>query len=340
MQQVQRIIRRAAKMAFIVRSRDEVRTVAEGMASGRVAPVFTVSNVTGEGMELVRALLATLPPRCALPISRGPVLADPASAAAAAAAEATTAASAEEGRVDAHASLATLPAEFHIDSTYLITGVGLVLAGTLVTGRVAANQTMLLGPDRAGEFRPVLVRTIHSHRVPLASVGTGQSAAFAIRSLVKKDALKRTDIRKGTMLLAPELEPFAVWEFDAEVLVLHHQTTIAVGYAPQVHCGVVRQAAKIVGIELLRPAVSRDSIDETEGGGGAAVTAATADAPAGPVLRTGERAKVRFRFLYYAEYLVPGRMILFREGSAKGVGRILSVDRMARRRGEESGTRD
>jgi GTPase len=42
-------------------------------------------------------------------------------------------------------------------------------------------------------------------------------------------------------------------------------------------------------------------------------------------LKTGERALVRFRFLYFADYLLPGSTFLFREGRAKGIGKVLKV---------------
>ncbi len=38
-------------------------------------------------------------------------------------------------------------------------------------------------------------------------------------------------------------------EFEAEVVVLNHSTTIAVGYQPVIHCGVLRQSAEIISIE-------------------------------------------------------------------------------------------
>lgn len=42
--------------------------------------------------------------------------------------------------------------------------------------------------------------------------------------------IKRQDIRKGMILAGQELEPRATWEFDADVLVLHHPTTISSKY--------------------------------------------------------------------------------------------------------------
>jgi GTPase len=91
------------------------------------------------------------------------------------------------------------------------------------------------------------------------------------------------------------LPPKAYREFEASVIILHHQTTIAVGYQPVIHSGVMRQSAEIISIE------GREA------------------------LRTGEKARVRFRFAYFAEYLIPGSTFIFREGRAKGIGTIIET---------------
>jgi GTPase len=42
-------------------------------------------------------------------------------------------------------------------------------------------------------------------------------------------------------------------------------------------------------------------------------------------LRRGDRARVRFRFMFYAEYVEPGAVFVFRDGRAKGLGRVKEV---------------
>lgn len=37
-------------------------------------------------------------------------------------------------------------------------------------------------------------------------------------------------------------------EFDANVVILHHSTTVLPGYQPVLHCGVLRQSAQILSI--------------------------------------------------------------------------------------------
>lgn len=42
----------------------------------------------------------------------------------------------------------------------------------------------------------------------------------------------------------------AHWEFTAEIVILHHQTTMSRGYSPVMHIGVITQAAKIIDIKV------------------------------------------------------------------------------------------
>jgi hypothetical protein len=91
------------------------------------------------------------------------------------------------------------------------------------------------------------------------------------------------------------LGPKACWQFEAEIRVLYHSTTIASNYEPVVHTPTARQAARI-------------QLHDGE-----------------TVLRTGDHATVRFHFLYRPEYLKIGHRIVFREGRTKGIGTITAV---------------
>ena len=42
--------------------------------------------------------------------------------------------------------------------------------------------------------------------------------------------LKRSQLRKGMVMVNPVLEPKACWEFEGDILILHHPTTISVKY--------------------------------------------------------------------------------------------------------------
>jgi len=116
------------------------------------------------------------------------------------------------------------PAEFQIDEIYSVPGVGTVVSGTCYKGRIQMNDTLLLGPDLIGQFRPVIVKGVHRKRMPVKEVRSGQTASFALKKI------KRSELRKGMYLLSEKLHPSSSWEFEGEILVLHHPTTISVNY--------------------------------------------------------------------------------------------------------------
>lgn len=58
-------------------------------------------------------------------------------------------------------------------------------------------------------------------------VVAGQTAALALKRV------KRSQVRKGMVLVDEKLKPKASWEFDADIAILTHSTTIQPRY--QVH---------------------------------------------------------------------------------------------------------
>ena len=77
-------------------------------------------------------------------------------------------------------------------------------------------------------------------------------------------------------------------------MVLFHSTTIKENYQAMVHCDGIRQTARIVNMDK-------------------------------SILRTGDRAIVRFRFMQSPEYVKLGSKVLFREGRTKGLGKIVGI---------------
>ncbi|KAK8771738.1 hypothetical protein V5799_025018, partial [Amblyomma americanum] len=175
------------KIPVVVHSADDVVVCATNFVSERLCPIFQVSNVTGENLLLLKMFLNLLSTR--MP------------------------------------NLDSEPAEFQVDDTYSVPGVGTVVSGTTLKGVIRLNEVLLLGPDPLGHFQPVAVKSIHRKRMPVKEVHSGQTASFALKKQVK-----RSDIRKGMVLVSAKLEPKSCWEFEGEILVLHHPTTISPRY--------------------------------------------------------------------------------------------------------------
>ncbi|XJO76128.1 hypothetical protein BDV3_006698 [Batrachochytrium dendrobatidis] len=180
------------------------------------------------------------------------------------------------------------PSEFQITETFSVPGVGTVVSGTVISGIIHTGDSLMLGPDFLGQFVPVTVKSIQRKRVNTPCAAAGQSASFGLKKV------KRSGLRKGMIMINKSLNPKAVMEFEAKILILYHSTTIAYKYQAMLHCGGVRQTARIVGMDK-------------------------------QILRTGDRAVVRFRFMQYPEYLKLGAKLLFREGRTKGIGKVLRV---------------
>jgi len=238
------------KVPVMVRTGDDVVLSATNFVSERLCPIFQVSNVTGENMDFLKMFLNLL-------TTRSP-------------------------------NTNSEPAEFQIDDTYSVPGVGTVISGTTLRGTVRTNDSLLLGPDPLGHFQAIAVKSIHRKRMPVTEVKSGQTASFSLKKI------KRSQIRKGMVMVAPSLDPECCYEFEGEILVLHHPTTISTKYQAMVHCGSIRQTASIIRMSS-------------------------------ECLRTGDKAQVLFRFVKHPEYLKEGQRLVFREGRTKAVGNVTKI---------------
>ena len=106
-----------------------------------------------------------------------------------------------------------------------------------------------------GEFRQIIIKSIHFKRISIEEIDSGNSCCFLIKAVDSKNPIKRDYIRKGMVIIDKSSDFKTVRQFEAEVIILHHATTIKPKYQAVVHSGVVRQTAQVVSIkdkELLR----------------------------------------------------------------------------------------
>lgn len=281
-------------------------------------PVFLISSVTGQGLDLLRRFLRALP--------RSPTWAE-----------------AREDRI----------AEVHIDASLDVEGVGCVLAGAIDRGRVSVGDRMLLGPLReSGVFEMVVIRSLHLHKVPVRSVGAGQCVtltfapeaeeAICLEGLLCPESPNEgppcsplqggqgveicenakinherdvgegsvderlfisggpraltTKTYKGIVLVSPAACPVAAFEFEAEIVVLSDtHGPLSCNLEPSLHIHKTRQTAKLLSIDQGR----RSSAGK------------------------GETVHCRFRFLFHAEYVRVGMMIVVRIGRTVAVGWVV-----------------
>jgi len=215
------------------------------------------------------------------------------------------------------------PAEVQIDSIYYVQGAGTVVGGMVVAGRMReAHEHLLLGPDSSGRFEPVHLRSIHAKRVLVRAVDAGHSAGFALRKV------RRDSVRTGMVLIDARANPTAHLEFEVDMYVLYHSTTIMRGYAPVIQCLNVRQCARLIDMHTVADDAAITPLPQSNVPQQSAVSgAAVSDAASTRLdaIRTGSHALCRFRFLYRPERLRVGTRVLINEGKTKAFGVISRV---------------
>jgi GTPase len=105
----------------------------------------------------------------------------------------------------------------------------------------------------------------------------------------------------------------AISEFWCMVNILHSPTTIRTGYQPFVHIDQVRQSVNMLEIRKIKKpntviTTNSDHDDNPEENN---------------ILRTGDKAYIKLKFVSKPEYVKSGMKLIFREGKVKAVGKII-----------------
>lgn len=220
-----------------------------------IVPIFPVSSVTGDGINNLKKFINLL-----------------------------TSYSEYESKIDEDVS-------FIIDCKYMIKGIGLVISGVMSSGTVNKGDTLYLGPLN-NSYHKVIIRSIHNNfRENVDTLYAGQGGCFNIKPAINKDFIKRNMINKGMRVVS---NPRAYSEFEAEVKVLQHPTTIKINYEPTIHCGGICQSARIIKMK-------------------------------NDYMRVGDKSHVTFKFCYHSEFIDEGDTIIFREGNTKGIGKVIKI---------------
>ena len=181
-----------------------------------------------------------------------------------------------------------------IEDIFFVNGVGIVITGTVITGIISKGDKVMLGPFN-GLFYEIQIKSIHDNfRKNVDCINAGQSGCFNIKSIDKQFNLKRTNIKRGMILLDKTHNNHTYKEFEAKIKILHHPTTIKENYETTIHCGSTRQIARIIKIKK-------------------------------DYLRTGDISIVKFRFKKNPEFIQEKKQIIFREGQTKGIGVITKL---------------
>jgi small GTP-binding protein len=181
-----------------------------------------------------------------------------------------------------------------IEDIFFVNGVGIVISGTVNSGIIKKGGRFMIGPFN-GIFHEVIIKCIHNNfREIVDELQCGKSGCFNIKTNEKKFNLKKKVLKRGMVLIDVNTDEHTYMEFRAKVKILHHPTTIKYGYETMIHCGSIKQVAKIIYIEK-------------------------------ELMRTGDQSNVIFRFKRKPEFIQKNNQIIFREGKTKGVGIVTEL---------------
>ena len=187
----------------------EVRALLAGTTLAGAA-VLPVSAITGEGIAALRAALAALAP------------------------------AGREGQ-EHHARLA-------VDRVFTVAGAGLVVTGTLVSGRIAVGDRLLVSPG-GQEAR---VRGLHAHNRPAERAVAGQRVALNLAGP------SREQVARGDWVLHPDAHaPTAL--LDATLRLLPGAPPLRGGVPVHVHLAAAHVTGRLdpLGAGLARLALDR-----------------------------------------------------------------------------------
>ncbi|KAK1338366.1 hypothetical protein QTO34_001482 [Cnephaeus nilssonii] len=271
--QLERVLKQPGchKVPMLVVSEDDAVTAAQQFAqSPNVTPIFTLSSVSGESLDLLKVFLNILPPL-------------------------TNSKEQEElmQQLTEFQAIDRIFFGFRWMKSTQYQRWGQLLEGHFPVGFAVRATSWCVGPTDDGCFLELRVCSIQRNRSACRVLRAGQAATLALGDF------DRALLRKGMVMVSPEMNPTICSVFEAEIVLLFHATTFRRGFQVTVHVGNVRQTAVVEKIH------AKDK------------------------LRTGEKAVVRFRFLKHPEYLKVGAKLLFREGVTKGIGHVTDVQAIA-----------
>ena len=119
-----------------------------------VAPIFTVSCVTGDNFNLLRNFLNAVPPTRTSP------------------------------------TLHQEPPEFQVDEIFNVPDAGTVLGGVLTRGVVHEGDPMLVGPRDDGSFVKTVVATLRRNRTPCRVARAGEAVTVTLTQVDRGDIRK------------------------------------------------------------------------------------------------------------------------------------------------------
>ena len=197
------------RMPLKIKDIDDVVRAALHISSESIVPIFSVSNVTLEGITNLHKFL-NLVPKKSIQVNSTEV-------------------------------------ECHLNDSWTVNGVGTVFGGHLISGCIRIGDKLWFGPNN-NKYVSIIVKSIQCKKVPIQSIHTQSYITIGVRGhkdIIHKTHFKRGNVLLGSstqQILCTELIA------NVEVLKTH-STTIKIGYQPMMHANNVKCCVTINKIE-------------------------------------------------------------------------------------------
>lgn len=275
------------KLPYVIKDKTDVINCCQNFAAGTIAPIIQISN-KGEGinLDLVEDLINYLPSRFQYQTIKS----------------------------DISNTLLSIQEKYKPQNRE-----GTVVSGLLQRGVVSVKDYVWLGPFSNGKFKRVLVNDIEDNRLKKLSVRPGKLVCLLLKGVIK------ADVRKGMVILnAPtkykkgDPEPLGIWEFDAEIIIQSNKTTsVKLGYSPVIHIDNIKQSANVIELTNVVKKIRKKRKNQKK------MKTHTSDGQV--IMRSGDRATIRFRFAYRPEFFASGSKIILREGNTRAKGVVTKI---------------
>ncbi|MEM0243006.1 MAG: translation elongation factor EF-1 subunit alpha [Candidatus Aenigmatarchaeota archaeon] len=196
------------------------------------------------------------------------------------------------------------PLRIPIQDVFSITGVGTVPVGRVESGKLKPGDTVVFEPSGVrGE-----VKSIEMHHQQIPEALPGDNIGFNVRGVSKND------IRRGDVAGHPNNPPTVAKEFIAQVIILEHPTSIAIGYTPVFHIHTATISGKIVEIIAKIDPKTGQEVEKNP-----------------QFIKKGDAARIRVQPLKpvvvekFSEYPALGRFAMRDMGMTVGAGIVLDV---------------
>lgn len=199
LKQFQAICRKYDRKIFPVKNEENLSTALQCLSGNKMVPLFKISNVDGRGHDLLKRLLADIMPRPQLDyfhFTESP-----------------------------KKNMFCLP----ISNIYKITGVGVVLSGVILNGKVRPKDTIFIGPDGNGIFHKLIVKSLE---INFEKIREGKLRDHIALSFTGKIPTEITPV-KGMVLIGSDVKQIASKEILIKIRVMKNvNVRIGVGSCP------------------------------------------------------------------------------------------------------------